>query len=92
MKAIADESFKAFLPKDARYRVTSWEAILVRGKRPVSTKKFNSPEGNLSAFAAQAKPGDRILIEVKQVQRKTYTGASEKVKLGTIIMNVPLTD
>lgn len=92
MKAIPDESFKAFLPKDARYRVTSWEAILVRGKRPVSTKKMSGPEGNLSSFAAQAKPGDRILIEVKEVQRKTYTGGSEKVKLGTIIMNVPLND
>jgi gliding motility-associated protein GldM len=92
MDAIADPSFKAFLPKDSRYRVTKWEAVLVRGKRPVETKKFSTPKGNLSSFAAKAKPNDRILIEVKEVMRKTYLGSMEKVKLGTIIMNVPLTD
>jgi gliding motility-associated protein GldM len=36
MKAVPDESFKNFLPKDARYRVTKWEATLVRGRRPVA--------------------------------------------------------
>ena len=90
--AIPDQSFKEFLPKDARYRVVEWEAILVRGKRPVNKKNFNEPEGNLSSFAAQAQPGDRILIEVKKVIRRNFLGQNEEVKLGTIIMNVPLTD
>ncbi len=90
--AIPDQSFKQFLPKDARYRVVSWEAILVRGKRPVNKKEFNEPEGNLSSFAQQAQPGDRILIEVKRVIRRNFQGQNEEVKLGTIIMNVPLTD
>lgn len=92
MKAVADESFARLLPKDARYRVTKWEAILVRGKRPVSKKTFSDPDGNLSAFASSARAGDRILIEVKEVRRMTYTGSTEAVSLGTIIMNIPLTD
>lgn len=92
IKAIPDPSFKQFLPKDARYKVTSWEAILVRGKRPVSTKKFTQGDGNLASFAAIAKPGDRILIEVKKVIRRNFQGKNETVKLGTTIMNIPLTD
>lgn len=92
ISAVPDKSFKQFLPKDARYKVTSWEAILVRGKRPVNTKKFKSSEGNLSSFASVAKPGDRILIEVKKVVRRNFQNKTENVPLGTIIMNIPLTD
>lgn len=90
MKAEPDESFKAFLPKDARYRVAEWEAILVRGKRPVSTQRFNSEMGNCAPFAAQAQPGDRILIEVKKVIRINFLNETENVSLGTIIKNIPL--
>ena len=90
--AVADKSFKEFLPKDARYKVTSWEAILVRGKRPVNKKEFNSSDGNLSSFASVAKPGDRILIEVKKVIRRNFQNQNEDVPLGTVIMNIPLTD
>lgn len=85
-----DESFQAFLPKDARYAVTQWMAVLVRGKRPVSTQNFTSGTGNLSAFAAQAQPGDRIMVEVKQVKRTNFLNQQEIVNLGTPIKNVPL--
>ncbi len=85
-----DESFAAFLPKDARYAVTSWMAVLVRGKRPVSTQNFSSSTGNLSAFAAQAQPGDRIMVEVKEVKRTNFLNRQETVNLGTPIKNVPL--
>jgi len=85
-----DESFQAFLPKDARYAVTQWMAVLVRGKRPVSTQNFTSGTGNLSAFAAQAQPGDRIMVEVKQVKRTNFLNQQEVVNLGTPIKNVPL--
>ena len=92
MKAIPDESFKAFLPKDARYKVTKWEATLVRGKRPVDKKTFTSGNGNLSSFASKAKPGDRILIEVKQVKRLNFKNKSENVNVGLVLKNIPLTD
>lgn len=93
MKAIAESGFKAALPKDARYRVTKWTATLVRGKRPVvSPKTFKSPDGNLTAFASKAKNGDRIMIEVKKVYRRTSTGKNVEVRIPTTIINVPLTD
>jgi gliding motility-associated protein GldM len=90
MQAIPDESFKAFLPKDARYRVAEWDCILVRGKRPVATNNFKSETANLSNFAASAMPGDRILIEVKKVTRTNFLNKVEEVNLGTVIKNIPL--
>jgi gliding motility-associated protein GldM len=90
MKAVPDESFAAFLPKDARYRVADWDCILVRGKRPISTNNFKSETGNLNNFAASAVPGDRILIEVKKVTRTNFLNKVEEVSLGTIIKNIPL--
>src|SRR5690606_12668937 len=82
MKAIPDESFAQFLPKDARYRVAEWDCILVRGKRPVATNNFKSETGNLANFAATAQPGDRILIEVKKVTRTNFLNKTEEVNLG----------
>jgi len=92
MKAISDASFKEFLPKDARYKVAEWEIMLVRGKRPIQKKKITTSKANLSSFAAKAKPGDRILIDVKKVIRKNYLNGVETVPTGTIIINIPLTD
>jgi gliding motility-associated protein GldM len=90
MKAVPDEGFKTFLPKDARYRVSEWDCILVRGKRPVQQQKVTSETANLASFAAAAQPGDRILIEVKSVVRTNYQNKTENVNLGTVIKNIPL--
>jgi gliding motility-associated protein GldM len=90
MKAVPDDGFKTFLPKDARYRVAQWDCILVRGKRPVATQNVTSETANLSSFAAQAQPGDRILIEVKKVTRTNFMNQVEDVSLGTIIKNIPI--
>lgn len=90
MKAVPDESFAAFLPKDARYAVTEWEAILVRGRRPVQQMTFNGAVGNFSQFKGAAKEGDRIVIDVKKVQRKNFVDKIEDVNIPTIIKNIPL--
>ena len=92
MKAVPDESFSQFLPKDARYNVSEWEAILVRGSRPIVTKKFNGPNGNFSSIRAKANAGDRIVIDVKKVKRKNFQGKIEDVKIPTTIMNIPIND
>lgn len=88
--AEAEPSFKAALPKDARYNVTEWNCMLVRGKRPVAQQRFTSEAGNITSFASQAQPGDRILIEVTKVTRTNFQGRKEEVKIGTVIKNIPL--
>lgn len=91
VRAIPDESFKNFLPKDARYRVTKWVATLVRGKRPAAAPAtFSGPEASLTSLMSQAREGDRLMIEIKEVQRATFTGSRENVNIGTPIINIPL--
>lgn len=90
-QAIPDESFKAFLPRDAKYRVTRWTITLVRGKRPVGAPmNVSGPSANLSSMMGQAVEGDRLMCEILEVQRATYTGSTETVNLGTPIINIPI--
>lgn len=92
MKAIPDESFAEFLPKDARYNVSRWEAILARGKRAIASKKLNSSTFKIpSTWREKAREGDRIIIEVKEVVRKNFRNKTEKVSLGGLtIFTVPI--
>jgi hypothetical protein len=93
VKAVPDESFAQFLPKDARYRVTRWEVTLARGSRPVGQpKRVTSESASLADFASRARPGDRLVIEVKQVQRMNFRGQVENVNIGTFTSVVPLTE
>lgn len=89
---ISDAYFVQNLPRDSKYFVSKWTAMLVRGRRPVtSAQTFTSSEGNFSRMASKAQPGDRILIEIIEVRRKRYAGGTEVVKLpGTPIVNIPL--
>jgi len=91
MVAKSDPSFAATLPNEANYKVSKWTATLVRGRRPVGGAiPFSSTTGNLSAMRSKAKPGDRILLEVKEVVRINSKKRREKVPVGLVIRNIPL--
>lgn len=92
ISAKPDESFKNFLPEDARYRVTQFEIALVRGKRPVGAPQtINGNSINLNAYAAQAQPNDRYMVEVKQVQRMNFRQQVETVAgIQNTLFNIPL--
>ncbi|WP_303309403.1 gliding motility protein GldM [Hymenobacter sp. BT730] len=90
LKAIPDAGFATFLPDDARFRVTRYELTLVRGKRPVAgTRTINGPDANLSDIVNTAREGDRLYIEVKEVQRMNFQGNTEEVKVSKQF-NIPL--
>ena len=72
INAVADQSFKEFLPNDAHFRVAESEVTLVRSGRAVKSLRPKGPDVNLSAFAGQARAGDAIVIEVKRVQRRNF--------------------
>jgi hypothetical protein len=91
VRAIPDESFKTFLPKDARYRVTQWEISLARGSRALKTKKVTTQDVSLNDFVSLAKAGDRLVIEIKKVERLNFKGETDTVKVGTIVCTIPLT-
>ena len=77
IRAVPDESFKTFLPKDARFRVTRAQITLVRSSRAVQSIRATSGDVNLSQFASQARSGDLIVVEVKKVQRKNFRNRVE---------------
>lgn len=89
-KAIPDPTFKEQNPKDARYAVTNWEVVLARGKRPVKNNNFNSAQANLNQLAADARPGDRLVITVKGVTRTNFQNATEQVKMAEEIISYPI--
>ena len=92
LDAVADEDFRSFLPDDARYRVTQWEITLARGPRPIQQMQVNGPEANISGWIPQARPGDRIVIEIKQVQRMNFQRETEDVQinLGSRVKQIPI--
>jgi gliding motility-associated protein GldM len=92
MRADADASFKEFLPKDARFRVTGYTVYLARGNRPVANQKVSGPEVNLRQWAAQAKAGDRIVIEVNEVKRMNFRDQVLDVPMGTKTFTIPINE
>jgi gliding motility-associated protein GldM len=74
MRALAEEGFAALLPKDARFKVAETEVFLVRGKRPVGGAVRGDDRLNIGSLMSQARPGDRLYIEVKNVKRMNFKG------------------
>ena len=90
LRAIPDAGFATFLPDDARYRVSRYEVTLVRGKRPALPPRIiNGPEANLNDIVQAYREGDRIYVEVKEVQRQNFQGNVEPVNVSKQF-NVPL--
>ena len=89
---VPDESFRQFLPKDARYKVAEWEIYLARGTRAISQKRSTNTEVSISDFRGISKPGDRIVIEIKSVKRLNFQNKVEEVAIpaGQRIVNIAL--
>ncbi|MCU0390703.1 MAG: gliding motility protein GldM [Thermoflexibacter sp.] len=90
-KALAEQSIKDAIPKDARYKVVGWEISLARGRRLIgSPMKVTSETADVTQFASQSQPGDRLIIEVKGVKRMNFKGATEDVRIGSQIFTYPI--
>ena len=91
LAARADADFKSFLPKDARYKTTQWEITLARGKRAIRQKRVKNDRVNLNDFANEVKAGDRLVIEVKRVQRMNFKNERETVPgMNRVIFTIPI--
>src|SRR5687768_2232920 len=85
-----DANFKNAVPKDAVYRIRSMEVIHARGASPINRMNATNEVLDLGPWRAQFKPGDRIVIEIKTVTRKTYQGEDEKVEVRNEVHNVDI--
>ncbi|WKV13478.1 gliding motility protein GldM [Marivirga harenae] len=91
VEAIPDDNFKAQLPKDAQYKVTRWTITLARGPRPVGQPiKATSETVNISQLMSNARPGDRLVVQVDQVLRRNFRGNTEEVALGEQVFPITL--
>jgi gliding motility-associated protein GldM len=83
VEAQPELNFKQNLPDDARYRVASWTITLARGPRPVGAPlKATTETVNISQLMSQARPGDRLVVEIDRVQRLNFRGQTEDVQIG----------
>ncbi|MBF9142797.1 type IX secretion system motor protein PorM/GldM [Hymenobacter properus] len=90
LKAVPDAGFATFLPDDARFRVTRYEVTLVRGRRPaLAPKTISGPQADLSDVVNAYRDGDRLYVEVKEVQRMNFQGNTEPVSVQKQF-NIPL--
>ena len=90
IRAIPDAGFATFLPDDARYKVTRFEVTLVRGKRPaLPPRMINGPQGDLTDIVNAFREGDRVYVDVKEVQRMNFQGNTEVVNVSKTL-NIPL--
>lgn len=87
-----EPNFKDEVPKDARYRIKRAEVILGRGTAGVQRMNATNENPDLRAWTSQARPGDRVIIDIKDVARRTYKDEEEKIipKGSSGIITVPI--
>jgi gliding motility-associated protein GldM len=90
--AVGDPGFVAALPNDAKFKVTSWEVTLVRGRRPVvGPMTVSGDYANIGQIRQAAQPGDRVFIKVNSVKRMNFKGIVEDVQpAGSPVANIPI--
>lgn len=91
VNADANENFKSEVPKDANYRIRNMSVILARGTQRVQELTFNNELIDLSDWRSLMRPGDRIIIEPKNIIRMTYNGGQEQVTVsGQDVVIIPI--
>lgn len=90
VRAEAEDNFKNEVPKDANYRIRNMEVIHARGTAPINRMNATNEILDLSAWRSQFRPGDRIVIEIKTVTRRTYKGEDERVEVRNEVHQVPI--
>jgi hypothetical protein len=85
-----DANFKEEVPKDARYNIKNMEVIL--GSGPTAKSRMTASNGapDLGPWGGNAKAGDRIVFDIRDAVRKTFTDSEEKVPTKNGIVIVPI--
>lgn len=99
VRSEAEPGFAEKFPKEANYRVFEFKINLIRGKRVYYTKN-NKGEAStdrttisLNEVRSSIEAGDRILIEVVEVQRMSSKGQISTVNMapGQNMLNIAIT-
>jgi gliding motility-associated protein GldM len=80
VRAIPDKEFARLLPDDATYIITKVNVRTARGRVGKTPREYPNGNINLSSFGAFT-PGERMIIEVLEVKRRTFRGDWEVVPM-----------
>ena len=91
ISADAEDNFKTEVPGDANYRIRQMVVTLANGATPVgSPMNVTSETLDLGPWRSLYRPGMRIVVEIKKVTRKTYTGEDENVDVISGVIPIPI--
>ena len=90
VEAEPEENFKIEAPKDSKYEISSVEVILARGTQRVATINAISGIIDVSYWKDKVQPGDRIVVDIKNVTRLTYDGGREPVEVKNGVIIIPI--
>jgi gliding motility-associated protein GldM len=87
-----ESNFKEEVPKDARYNIKRAQVQLGRGTTPVQSLNATNGNPDLRAWIGQARPGDRLIIDIKEVGRRNFKDEEERVDIkgSTGIIQIPI--
>ena len=87
-----DPDFKEEVPRDARYTIKRAQISLGRGSRAVQSLSATSETPDLTSWISDARPGDRVIIDIREVIRKTFTDSEEQVEIrgSSGIIHIPI--
>ncbi len=78
VEIVADDTFAKLFPQDSKYRITSFDAVLMRAEdeiKSVSVKEaYESNQINISTLQDAAMEGDCIVINIWKIQRQDFEG------------------
>jgi gliding motility-associated protein GldM len=74
LKLEADPDIKVLLPRDTKYRVKEGTITVARGSRGIATVTFTSAnlDQKLRSIAGRLSGGERLIFDLKRVERKTF--------------------
>ncbi len=85
LDVVPDPDFANALPNEARYRATRWRITLASGGDIKQRQEITSGESyNLNAWRSRAMRGDRVVIEIFEVQRANFRNNTEAVPMSKV--------
>lgn len=91
VKVIVDELFAKTVLHDANYNITAVEVSLARGKTLIGKIiRSENTEINLSEMSKLMQPDDKLIVEIKGIERTDFRGNTEEVNIGSKIFMIQI--
>ena len=74
------------MPDDAKFRVSQYQLTLLRHNVPLNSIKFGGTNLPKEVPLDSARIGDKVHIDVQQVQRENFRGAVEYIPYNKHVM------